>query len=82
LEHLEHRRNSQSMQAVADAHGISRQTAYNWIKEKEEFGKRRRVRKRTAKNKGHKLSRPKRVEKEKLKALLKDETNPVRDKLY
>lgn len=63
---------------IAERHGICPRTGRRWLKERSYFGDDRRIRKRKAKEKGHKLGRPSTVPIEELKSLLNDQTNPVR----
>ncbi|KAF2825118.1 hypothetical protein CC86DRAFT_407352 [Ophiobolus disseminans] len=77
--HYDHRRHDETLQEVADAHGISERTGLRWRQEREQFSNGRRTRKQKAQQKGHKLGRPYRVSQEQLQSLLTGKENPVRD---
>lgn len=77
--HVDNRRDDETLEDVANAHGISRRTGQRWRQEREHFGDGRRVRKRKAEEKGQKLGKPFRVSADRLQALLTDSENPVRD---
>ncbi|KAF2832614.1 hypothetical protein CC86DRAFT_91985 [Ophiobolus disseminans] len=77
--HFDHRSPGESMAAVAAAHGIDEKTGRRWRQDRAQFGDARRVRKRKAAEKGHKLGRKFRVAEDQLEKLLHNDTNPVRD---
>lgn len=77
--HFDHRRNDEKIDDIAAQHRIHPSTGERWRKEREHFRDERRVRKRKAEEEGHKLGRPWRVSNEKIKELLEDDTNPVRE---
>ena len=49
--HVEHRRDGETLQQVADEHGIHRHTGRKWRKDKLKWGDEKRVRKRNAQEK-------------------------------
>ncbi|KAF2820536.1 hypothetical protein CC86DRAFT_411837 [Ophiobolus disseminans] len=77
--HFNHRGPSESMAAIAAAHGISARTGQRWRTERTKFDDARRVRKRKAAAKHYKLGRPWRVSSEKLELMLHDNSNPMRN---
>src|SRR4051812_26816442 len=77
--HVDTRRDGETLEDVAQQHGIVSRTGRRWRQERAYFGDERRVRKRKAAEKNHKLGRPFRVSIERLNALFSDETNLVRE---
>jgi hypothetical protein len=77
--HVDTRRPDETMASICAAHGIGTATGYRWRQERAQFGDGRRVRKRKAAQKGHKLGRPWRCSNEQLEQLLNDNDNAVRD---
>ncbi|KAF2820780.1 hypothetical protein CC86DRAFT_111884 [Ophiobolus disseminans] len=75
--HYDHRRNDETLQEIADAHGISRRMGQRWREEREQFDNGRCTRKQKAEEKGTKLGRPWRVPAERIKALLNGRENSV-----
>jgi hypothetical protein len=77
--HVDTRRPGETMAAICAAHGIGTATGYRWRQERAQFSDGRRVRKRKAAAKHHKLGRPWRCPLGQIEQLCDDATNLVRD---